>query len=71
MSADAWLLLVLSVGLGLGLEILYMRARWAERSRDDGVGPRGPEAQSGRGGGNGKTRPERSAEDRPYGSGPS
>jgi hypothetical protein len=31
MPFDAWLLLVVSVGLGLGLEIIFMRARRRDR----------------------------------------
>ena len=42
MPADAWLLLVSSVGAGLGLELLYIRARWTERSGRDGKRDRGP-----------------------------
>ena len=52
MPADAWLLLVLSVGLGLGLELLYMRARWTERSAGDVTATEGPDGRSDGGSGN-------------------
>ncbi len=40
---DAWLLLFVAVGLGLGLELAFYRARRADRAAEI-VGERGPEA---------------------------
>lgn len=36
MPLDAWVLLVVSIGLGLGIELAYMRARLRERSDEGG-----------------------------------
>ncbi|MDX1493139.1 MAG: hypothetical protein R3253_03625 [Longimicrobiales bacterium] len=47
MPLDAWLLLLASVGLGLGLELAYMRARRRDGRREGGPSGRGsdtPEA---------------------------
>ncbi|MBT8489309.1 MAG: hypothetical protein HKO77_06160 [Gemmatimonadetes bacterium] len=54
MPADAWLLLIVSVGLGLGVELVYMRAR----RRDGHMGRRGDTRRRGRSG------DERTREDR-------
>jgi hypothetical protein len=40
LPVDAWLLLVVAVGLGLGLEIAFYRARRADRAERRG-GPDG------------------------------
>ena len=40
MPLDAWILLVVSVGLGLGLEVAFLRAQKRHSSaRDDRAGP--------------------------------